>query len=86
MLTRTYKELEMSEQPEKAHIVSHLAELMDKRKLSIRRVTEGTGLNEATVRRWYNDKVGRIDPTATFRLCKFLDCTMDDLFTIAEDE
>src|SRR5690349_8789440 len=65
-------------------IESHLKQLMADRKVTISDVAHATRLSDPTVRRWYNNLIKRVDESTVGRLCKFLECTRDELYTVVE--
>lgn len=61
-------------------IKCHLSRLMGERKLKIADVARETGLNRSTVAALYNETAARVDLEAIDRLCRFLNCRVDELF------
>jgi len=65
-------------------IESHLKQLMKDRNVTVSDVAHATRLSDPTVRRWLNNQIKRIDESTVARLCKFLDCSRDELYTVVE--
>lgn len=59
--------------------------LMAKKKIKdITQLADLTGLSRPTLSRIYNNKTKRIDANTTYVLCKFFDCSLDDLIKLVE--
>jgi putative transcriptional regulator len=58
----------------------HLNRLMGERRLKIMDVVRGAGVTRTGVTSLYNDTATRIDVEMIDRLCKFLNCSVGELF------
>ena len=63
-------------------IKCNLSEILGRKKLKISELTRDTGINRGTLDRLYYDTTQRIELDAIETLCKHLDCTLEELFTI----
>lgn len=61
-------------------IKCNLSILMGKKKVTIQRVHEETGLNRNTISNLYHEKVSRIDFDTIDKLCDFFECGIGELF------
>lgn len=57
----------------------------DGKRISNREVARSTGLSTLTVNDYANNKVTRFDATVLAKLCTYLDCSLDELL-VMEDE
>lgn len=58
----------------------------DGKRISNREVARSTGLSTLTVNDYANNKVTRFDATVLTKLCDYLDCSLDELLVIEDDE
>ncbi|PHI17995.1 XRE family transcriptional regulator [Lewinellaceae bacterium SD302] len=64
----------------------NLSTILGTKRLKISDVSKATGLNRSTITVLYNDTAKRIDLKAIYKICKFLECGIDELFTIQFDD
>ena len=57
----------------------HLSRILGERRLKIADVARDTGLNRGTLTRMYHETAERLDVDVLERLCKYLDCSLDQL-------
>lgn len=68
-------------------IVSHLAELMAKKKIrNVNRLSEETGIGTPTLYRLFDGTNTRIDYDTISKLCKFFECSIGDLLEYVPDK
>ena len=60
----------------------NLSEILGRRKLKVSELSRETGVNRGTLDRLYYDKTQRIDLEVIEILCKHLECSLEELFTI----
>ena len=65
---------------------SNLKAMLDSRRMSIREFSHLIEYRPETVRQLYNDELIRIPAELIVRVCRELNCTPNDLFTITEDD
>ena len=65
-------------------IKCHLSRLMGERRINIAALARETDLNRNTITLLYNDTAKRIDLDALERICKHLDCRIEELFEIVD--
>jgi putative transcriptional regulator len=56
----------------------------ERRRITLRRVAEETGINKYTIYAIANDTIKEYSKEAVFKLCGYLDCDVGDLLTIEE--
>lgn len=61
-------------------IKCHLSRIMGEKKLKIVDVSRETGINRGTITRLYQETAERVDLEVIDRLCRYLDCSVGDLF------
>ncbi|WP_194436047.1 helix-turn-helix domain-containing protein [Vibrio fluminensis] len=66
-------------------IKCHLSTLMGAKRLKIADVVRDAGINRNTVTRLYHETNNRIEYDTLEKLCKYLDCKIEDLLEIVED-
>jgi putative transcriptional regulator len=66
-------------------IKCHLSRLMGERKLKIADVAKETGINRGTITRLYHETAVRVDFEVIEKLCRYLDCDLNDLLELIED-
>ncbi|WP_081407007.1 helix-turn-helix domain-containing protein [Acinetobacter brisouii] len=54
--------------------------------LNLSDVTNATGINRNTLTSMYYDRAVRIELTVADKLCKFFNCTMNELFEYTDEE
>jgi len=64
----------------------HLGRLLGERKLRASEVARKTGINKNTLSSLYNEKVSGIRFDTLEKLCKFLNCPIDNLLEYIPDE
>ena len=57
----------------------------DRKILRLRAVVHATGINRNTLTNMYYDRAVRIELPVADKLCKYFNCTMNDLFEYAEE-
>lgn len=67
-------------------IKCHLSKIMGERKLKISEVARDTGINRGTITRLYKETATRVELDVINGLCKYLQCSMSDLFEYIEDD
>lgn len=63
-------------------IKCHLSKLMGERKLKIADVARDIGVHRNTITLLYYEKAKRIDFEVLDKLCKYLDCSINDLIEL----
>ncbi len=63
----------------------NLSTLMGSQRLTIQDIHELTSLSRTTISNLYNDKASRIDFDTIEKLCKALNCRIDDLLCLEDD-
>ena len=67
-------------------ITCKLSSLMgDRRILKLSDVVHATGINRNTLTSMYYDRVIRIELPVADKLCKYFNCTMNDLFEFKDE-
>lgn len=56
----------------------------ERRRITLRRVAEETGINKYTIYAIANDNIKEYSKEVIVRLCGYLDCDVGDLLTIEE--
>lgn len=69
-----------------SRVKSNLKRILDERKMSIRHLSEATGLPFETVRRLYNDTTVRYERNTLGKICDELKLNIDDLLVLVESE
>lgn len=68
-------------------ITCKLSSLMGDRKiLKLSDIVHATGINRNTLTSLYYDRAVRIELPVADKLCKYFNCTMNDLFEFKEDK
>lgn len=67
-------------------VKSTLKDVMDRRKLSIRKCAEICGLNPETVRRMYNDTTMQYQRDSLGKLCKGLEVELTDILVLEKED
>lgn len=67
-------------------IKCHLSGLLGERKLKISDVARATELNRGTLTRLYHETAQRVELSDLETLCRFLNCRIEDLLEIRDDE
>lgn len=62
----------------------HLSRLMGERKLKIADVSSDTGINRGTITRLYHETAIRVEFDVVERLCRYLECEIQDLLEIVD--
>ena len=65
-------------------IKCNLSELLGRKKLKISQLCRDTGINRGTLDRLYYDNAQRVDLDVIEVLCKYLDCSIEELFTMID--
>lgn len=61
-------------------------ERIEKRRFTRRQIVEITGVSLSSVQSWAMNTVSRFDALQIAAFCKFLDCSVDDLLVLVEDD
>lgn len=64
----------------------HLGRLLGERKLRASEVSRKTGINKNTLSSLYNERVSGIRFDTLEKLCRFLDCSVNDLIEYIPNE
>ena len=64
-------------------IKCHLSKLLGERKLKIADVARDTGINRGTITRLYQETAVRVDFEVMEKLCRYLNCDVNDLFELS---
>ncbi len=67
-------------------IKSHLSRIMGERRLKIADVARDTGINRGTLTRLYHETAERVELDVLNMLCRYLKCSVGDLFEFLEEE
>ncbi|WP_038250331.1 helix-turn-helix domain-containing protein [Ghiorsea bivora] len=65
-------------------IKCNLSRIMGEKRIKIAELSRETGLHRNTINLLYNDTAKRIDLDALERICKHLDCRIEELFEIVD--
>ena len=65
-------------------IKCNLSELLGRKKLKISQLCRDTGIIRGTLDRLYYDNAQRVDLDVIEVLCKYLDCSIEELFTMID--
>lgn len=60
-------------------IKCHLSRLLGERRLKISEVARDAGVNRGTLTRLYHETAERVELDALNRICRHLDCSIEDL-------
>ena len=63
-----------------------IKELCDRKRLTLAELARLSAVNYNTVSRWANQPMARIDADPLFRICKVLECSLDELIESTGDE
>jgi len=57
---------------------------VNNRLISQNDIAKATGLSRGTINKWANpnEEIGYLDPDIAFKLCRYFECTLNDLVTI----
>lgn len=67
-------------------VKSNLKIILDERQISIRQLSEKTGINFESLRRLYNDDTKQYQRDTIGRICEVLDIQIEDLLMLVSDE
>lgn len=67
-------------------VKSNLKEILDQKGMSIRKLTELTGLKFETLRRLYNDDTKQYQRDTIGRICEVLEIEIKDLLVLIDDD
>lgn len=62
-----------------------LSEMLGKRKMTRKKLSELTGIRANTICDLYNEKVKKLDIESLNRICTVLDCDISDLIVFEKD-
>ena len=86
MIVITMIDVQIISDPE-AHAYIELSSLMGNRKiLKLSDVANATGINRNTLTSMYYDRAVRIELPVADKLCKFFNCSMNELFEYTDEE
>ena len=63
----------------------HLSRILGEKRLRISHVVRDTGINRGTITRLYHERAERIELESVEKLCRYLECRLEDLFELVED-
>ena len=63
----------------------HLSRILGEKRLKISHVVRDTGINRGTITRLYHERAERIELESVEKLCRYLECRLEDLFELVED-
>lgn len=63
----------------------HLSKLMGEKRLSIADVSRETKINRGVITRLYHETAIRVDLEVVEKICIYLECNIEDLFSIERD-
>ena len=63
-------------------ITCNLSEILGRKKLKVSTLCRDTNINRGTADRLYYDTAQRVDLDVIETLCKYLECSLEELFTI----
>lgn len=63
-----------------------LNELMGKERLKISELSKLTGVHRNVLTKYYEDTLERVDKKVIAKICKALDCKIEDILEVVEDE
>ncbi len=64
-------------------ITCNLSEILGRKKIKVSDVCRDTGINRGTADRLYYDTAQRVDLEVIDELCKYLECSIEELFTVS---
>ncbi|MEK4884900.1 helix-turn-helix transcriptional regulator [Bacillus sp. FSL W8-0223] len=67
-------------------VKSNLKQILESRKMSIRSLSEQTGIPFETVRRLYNDTTVRYERNTLGKICETLNIDISDLLVLIKEE
>ena len=67
-------------------IKCHLSKLLGEKKLSIADISRDTGINRGVITRLYHETAIRVDLEVVEKICYYLDCDLNELFSIEKEE
>ena len=62
----------------------HLSRILGEKRLRISDVMRDTGVNRGTITRLYHERAERVDLASIEKLCRYLDCGIEDLFELVD--
>ena len=62
----------------------HLSRILGERRLRISDVMRDTGVNRGTITRLYHERAERVDLASIEKLCRYLDCGIEELFELVD--
>jgi len=65
-------------------IKCNLSEILGRKKLKISELSRDTGINRGTLDRLYYDTAQRVELDVIEKLCDYLECSLEDLFTLSK--
>jgi putative transcriptional regulator len=66
-------------------IVNHLSKLLGERRMSVKDLERGAGVNYNTLYEWYAGRTKRFDASVLDRLCAFLGVSVGDILEYRPD-
>jgi len=63
---------------------NNLSAVMGAKRIKIYELAEMSGISRSTITRLYYDRTNTVSFNTLENLCRALDCTLDDLFTITD--
>ena len=63
----------------------HLSRILGEKRLKIADVARDTGINRGTITRLYHERAERVELESVEKLCRYLECRLEDLFELVED-
>ena len=63
----------------------HLSRILGEKRLKIADVARDTGINRGTITRLYHERAERVELKSVEKLCRYLECRLEDLFELVED-
>ena len=67
-------------------IKCHLSRMLGERKMKISDVSRETGLHRGSITKLYQETAVRIEIDVMDKICRFLDCSVGDLFEFVNEE
>ncbi|PEU05837.1 helix-turn-helix transcriptional regulator [Bacillus sp. AFS019443] len=67
-------------------VKSNLKEVLDKRGMSIRQLSDKSGLPFETLRRLYNDQTKQYQQNTIGRICEVMNIELSELLLLVDDE
>ena len=65
-------------------IKCRLSRIMGEKRLRIADVMRDTGVNRGTITRLYHERAERVDLDSIEKLCRYLECGIEDLFELVD--